>query len=175
MRVVSNLFVIGLLSSFSMAAADEFSAKSIDLGIVVSDIEKSVAFYTKALGMKEVQGFSVPAEFCKDIGLTDGKPLDVRVLVLGEGDGASKLKLMQVKDVQAKKQRNKFIHTTLGFSYLTIGVTDTSAAIERLKKAKIKTVKKTPRALPAPLPSHIFITVVRDPDGNLIELVGPKK
>lgn len=171
------LLATSLLSIVQPVAlsADEFAAKSIDLGIVVADIQKSVDFYTKAIGMKEVQGFSVPGDFCREAGLTDGKRLDVRVLVLGEGSGASKIKLMQIEGVTPQKPKNEFIHSTFGFSYLTLGVTDTSAAVARLQKAGIKTIKKTPLPLPAPLPSHIMLTMVRDPDGNLIELVGPKK
>ena len=164
-----------LSSSSRQLVAEEFSARSIDLGIVVSDVEKSVAFYKDAIGMKEVSGFSVPGDWCRDAGLTDGKKLDIRVMVLGEGPNASKLKLMQVPGVKTAKADNKFLHSTFGFSYITIGVADTTAALARLKKAGVKTANKTPIALPAPLPSSIILTVVRDPDGNMIELVGPRK
>ena len=173
MRLIP-LCILLLFQSTSLLA-QEFATRSVDLGIVVSDIQKSVDFYTKALGMKEVQGFSVPADFCRDAGLTDGKKLDVRVMVLGQGPGASRIKLMQIEGVTPQKSQNEFIHSTFGFSYLTLGVTDTNATLTRLKNAGVSTLKKTPVPLPAPLPSHIFITVVRDPDGNLIELVGPKK
>lgn len=169
-------FIILLVLAFSSVVnAQEFSANSIDLGIVVSDLVKSVDFYKNAIGMKEVQGFSVPADWCKDAGLTDGHALDVRVMVLGEGTGASKIKLMQLPGAKSEKPDNKHIHSSFGFSYITIGVTDADAAHERLKKAGAKTVAKSPLPLPTPFPSHIILTVVRDPDGNLIELVGPKK
>ena len=79
--------------------------------------------YTKALGMKEVPGFSVPGDWCRDAGLTDGKKLDIRVFVLGEGPGASKIKLMELPGVKSEKPSNKFIHSSFGFSYITIGVT----------------------------------------------------
>lgn len=168
--------LLALLSCPSrQLGAEEFSARSIDLGVVVSDVEKSVAFYKDAIGMKEVSGFSVPGEWCRDAGLTDGQKLDIRVMVLGEGPNASKLKLMHVPGVKTATADNKFLHSTFGFSYITIGVTDTTAALARLKKAGVKTVSKSPIALPDPLPSNIILTVVRDPDGNLIELVGPRK
>ena len=164
-----------MLVSNVVAAEEEFSARSFDLGMVVSDIDKSVAFYTKAIGMQEASSFSVPADWCKDVGLTDGKKLDIRVLALGKGANASKLKLMQVTGTKSEKPQNDFLHSSLGFSYLTIGVTDMNASLARLKKAGVKTVKKSPQPLPKPLPSHIIITVVRDPDGNFVELVGPRK
>lgn len=169
-------FTVLLVLAFSCVVhAQEFSAKSIDLGIVVSDLEKSVAFYKDAIGMKEVSGFSVPADWCKDVGLTDGHALDIRVMVLGEGAGASKIKLMQLPGVKSEKPNNKHIHSSFGFSYITIGVTDADAAHARLMKAGAKTVAKSPLPLPTPFPSHVILTVVRDPDGNIIELVGPKK
>ena len=157
------------------SVAEEFSSKTIDIGMVVSDIEKSVKFYTEVIGLKEVAGFSVPAEYAGRVGLTNNHKLDVRVLTLGDGEGATKLKLMQFPGVDSKKQRNRFIHTTLGVSYLTFHVSDTKAAIARLKKHEVKTLKKSPLPLPKPLPSSLFLTMVRDPDGNFVELVGPKK
>ena len=81
----------------------KFLSTTIDIGCVVSDIEKSVKFYTEAIGFTEVTGFSVPADFAKQAGLTDAKQLDIRVLVLGEGEAATKLKLMQIKGGGNKK------------------------------------------------------------------------
>ena len=49
------------------------------------------------------------------------------------------------------------------------------AALKRLDKAGVKPVAKGPVPLPAGLPQGVFLTVVQDPDGNLVELVGPKK
>ena len=156
-------------------AEEAFSSKTIDIGMVVSDIDKSVKFYTEAIGMKEASGFAVPGKYAAKVGLTDGQKLEVRVLTLGDGPNATKLKLMQFPEVESKKLRNRFIHTTLGVSYITLHVTDTAAAVERLKKQKIKTLKQSPQPLPEPLPSSIYLTIVRDPDGNFVELVGPKK
>lgn len=156
------------------AAEFEFAATTIDLGVVVSDVDKAVAFYTKAIGFKEVEGFSVPADFAGDAGLTDNQALDIRVLVLGDDETATKLKLMTVPGVSSKKGDNAFIHSQRGYSYITVMINDTTAALERLKKAGVKPLAKGPVALPKPLPQGVYLTVVRDPDGNIVELVGPK-
>jgi len=160
--------------SSAVAAEKEFTRTTIDLGVVVSDIKKSVEFYTGAIGFTEVTGFQVPGGFCKDSGLTDGAMLDIRVLVLGSGESATKLKLMQLPNVQSKKSDNRHIHSQLGFSYITVFVNDTQAAMARLEKMRVAPIAKGPVQLPAGLPQDVFLTVVRDPDGNLIELVGPK-
>ena len=159
----------------SEQSSGEFARSTIDLGVVVSDVEKAVKFYTEAIGFTEVKGFSVPGRFCADSGLTDGAPLKIRVLVLGEEESATKLKLMELPEVKSKQSNNKFIHSQLGFSYITVFVNDTAAALKRLEKAGATPLAKGPVPLPKGLPEGVFLTLVRDPDGNLVELVGPKK
>jgi lactoylglutathione lyase len=156
-------------------AEGEFSSATIDLGVVTSDIAKSVKFYTEAIGFKELKGFSVGAEYAKDVGLTDGHKLDIHVLALGDEPTATKLKLMSLPGVDSKRKDQGFIHSTLGYSYITIHITDTTAALERLKKAGVKPIAKSPLPVPKDIAEGIFLTIVRDPDGNFIELVGPKK
>ncbi len=155
--------------------AGEFASPTIDLGVVVSDVAKSVKFYTEAVGFTEQQGFKVDGPYTVTVGLTeDGEDLDIHVLTLGEGPGATKLKLMQFKKTP-KADDNKAINSQLGFRYLTIFVSDTNAALARLKKAGVSTVAKSPQTLPKGLPQDVYLTLVRDPDGNIVELVGPKK
>jgi lactoylglutathione lyase len=105
--------------------------------------------------------------------LTDHQKLDIRVLVLDDGETATRLKLMQVPGVKSKKADNAFIHSQLGYSYLTIYVADGKAALERLRRAGVKPLAKGPVPLPPDLPAGMALSVVRDPDGNLIELIGP--
>lgn len=162
----SNVFFIGSGSQDE----SEFSKPTIDIGCVVSDIDASVKFYTEVVGFKESSGFKVDADYAKKVGLTDSKPLDVKVLTLGSGEGATQLKLMQV-DGESATAANEHIHTTLGFSYITVHVTSTENAMQRLKAANVETVAESP--LPIPGTDQIMLTVLRDPDGNLVELVGP--
>jgi len=101
-------------------------------------------------------------------------PLAVRVFVLGEGEAATKLKLMQVEGATPKPADNAFIHSQLGFSYLTVYVDDTAATLERCAKADVKPIAKGPIQIGAG-DSAPYLSIVRDPDGNLIELIGPTK
>jgi lactoylglutathione lyase len=177
MTRVALLSSVAVLLSTAAAVAQEqnpFARQTIDLGVVVSDVEKAVEFYTKAIGFREVQGFGVPAQFAVEAGLTSGPRLDIRVLVLGDDESATRLKLMQITGVNSKKSDNSFIHSQLGFSYLTIFVKDTNAAMRRLEQAGVKPIAKTPALIPREIVEGMFLTIVRDPDGNLVELVGPK-
>jgi lactoylglutathione lyase len=154
-------------------APDAYASSTIDLGIVVSDIEKSAAFYSEALGLKEQKGFVAPADLVTDAGLCDNKALTIRVFTIGDDKTATKLKLMQVPGTP--KGQTETIHAQTGYRYLTLFVTDTTAALERLTKAGVKPLAKGPVPLPKGFPEGVFLTVVRDPDGNMVELVGPKK
>lgn len=156
-------------------ADSAFARTTIDLGVVVSDIDKSAQFYTEVIGFKEIKGFEVNGHFAADAGLTNGKPLNIRVFVLGDDPSATKLKLMQIKGVDMKKSDNHFIHSQSGFRYLTIYINDTNTALERMKKAGVKAIGKGTNEIPADIAKGMFLTIIRDPDGNFVELVGPKK
>ena len=149
----------------------EFSSAVIDIGMVVGDVDKSAKFYTDVIGFKELKGFDVPGDFAKNAGLTDGAELKVRVFALGDGDGTTKLKLMQITGVKTEKNANEFIHSQLGYRYISIYVTDANAALTRLAKADVKPLAKGT----LPIGNNTTLTCVKDPDGNLIELIGPKK
>ena len=149
----------------------EFSKGVIDIGIVVSDAERTAQFLTNAIGFTEVKGFSVTPELGRKIGLVDGHPVEVRVFKLTEGEQATSIKVLSFPKAGGKKADQTFIHSTLGMRYLTLYVKDMSRSLERLKAAKVQTLGETP----LDLGGGTYITVVRDPDDNFIELIGPMK
>ncbi len=172
--LIITLFVsLGSVVAWAEKQQDkaEFSRTTIDVGIVVSDAEKSVAFYSEALGFEAAGEFDVPASLGKEAGLSDNQPLHVYVMQLGKDESATKLKLMQFADAPGKKQDTSFIHSTLGISYLTVFVTDLDAALKRAAKHGVKPIAEGP----VPIPGDRYLACVRDPDGNLIELIGPKQ
>ena len=154
--------------------AGPFARHTIDLGVVVSDLKKSLAFYKGVVGFTEVEGFKVEGDFPKKVGLTDGAGLDIHVLVLGEEETATKLKVMQVKSEKpAKTLKQRHIHTQTGFSYLSIFVTDVDAVLERAKAAGHKPYAQSPQRLPEGLPQDVCLLMLKDPDGNFVEIIGP--
>jgi len=153
-------------------AATGFSTARIDVGVVCSDVKKSIEFYTKAIGFTEVEPFDVDAKFGADSGLSDNQAFHVHVLKLVDCQNATKLKLIQFPNKPGKKSDESFIHSTYGYSYLTIFVSDMNVSLERAKKAKGTIVAKSPVIIGT---GPDWLTLLRDPDGNLIELVGPRK
>ncbi len=173
-RFLPSYLAVAVLCGFATpefvsAEESEFSRQSIDLGVVVGDIDKSMEFYVDGIGFQKVGGFTA-GQVAEDAGLTDGVSLEITMLALGKDKTASKLKLMQAKGRSPKTSDQKLIHSTLGISYITIFVTDQNATLARLKKLGVEPLAKGP----VHLNGGTYLTVVKDPDGNFVELVGPK-
>jgi lactoylglutathione lyase len=173
--LIVGAFALGGMANQKTETASNFASQTIDLGMVVSDIDKSLKFYKDVLGFTEVTGFKVPPQFALDTGLSNKLELDVHVLVLGQGETATKLKLMQFKSAPGARVDNTFIHSSYGFRYLTIPVKDLNHAVESAAKAGGKPIAKGPVPLPEGFPAGVALANYRDPDGNLVELVGPWK
>jgi len=158
-----------VLPSWSVPPPDEFARSGIAVGVVVEDLQKSVDFYTMVIGMVQVREFSVDAEKARKMGLSDGQSFDIKVLKLINSEDASEWKLMSFsKKSDASKQ--SYIHEKNGFRYVTIFVKSMKPVLERIQKYGIKTMGETPLMLDA---NRQFVSV-RDPDGNFVELIGPK-
>lgn len=173
--LIGLAFGLGVSANQQAGSESPFAQDVIDLGMVVSDLDKSVKFYKDVVGFEEIDGFKVPGQFALDTGLANKLELDVHVLVLGKGEKATKLKLMQFKTSPGARVDNTFIHSSYGYRYLTIHVKDVNAAIARAQKAGAKPIAKCPVPLPEGFPTGLALANYRDPDGNLVELVGPWK
>ena len=107
-----------------------FSKNTFDLGVVVSDLDKAAKFYQDVVGMTEVKGFAAPANVATSFGLTDHQPVVVRRFVMADVKDAPSFKLMAFPAAPGAKPDQRFIHSTLGFSYLTLFVNDMDAAVD---------------------------------------------
>jgi catechol 2,3-dioxygenase-like lactoylglutathione lyase family enzyme len=161
------------IAPMTLAQENPFSTDVFDLGVVVSDVEKAVDFYTNAVGMQKVGAFSVDADTATSAGLTANQKLDVTVLACSDGATAARLKLMSFPEAPGKASDNSTIHAQLGFKYLTLKTKSVDAALARLTKAGVKPMGKGPTPIPGREPAT-YILLVHDPDGNIVEFVGPK-
>lgn len=161
--------VLFVFAGFSSQAQSEFSHPGIFVGNVVEDLDKSVKFYTEVIGMVKTGEFSVPAEKCKSLGLTDKYDLDVTVLKLEDSPNATEWKLMSV-GTKAKHPKQKWMTDDTGMQYTTILVNHLDPFIERCKKHNVKILSETP----SKLAENRYFILVQDPDGTFIELIGPR-
>jgi lactoylglutathione lyase len=127
------------------------TGKFLHTMIRVGDLERSVAFYTKLLGMKELRRRDVP----------DGK-YTLAFLGYGEGnkEGQAEIELTYNYGVEKYEQGNAFGH-------LAVGVPDVKAACEAVRAGGGKVTRE---AGPVKFGTTI-IAFVEDPDGYKIELI----
>jgi len=163
--------VVGLHSGDATAqdAATEFQRGTIDIGVVVSDLPLSLAFYTEVLGMHRAGEFTIDEDFGRRSGLTGGEVLHVAVLKLDDGEDSTSWKLMSY-DGATSNAPHDHIQDGLGVRYITIQVKDLHPFLSRLRDRQIPLLGETPIALGD---TQEFV-LVKDPDGIFVELIGPK-
>jgi lactoylglutathione lyase len=166
--ITTHLLVVG---PSARAAETEFSKPIIDIGIVVKDADRTARFLTNMIGFKEVRGFPATSELGRKIGLLNGQSTQVRVFVLEDVEQATRVKVLSFPDAPGKQADQAYIHSTLGIRYLTLYVKDLNPVLERVKKANVSTLGETPVEMSA----GTWLLAVKDPDGNFIELIGPRR
>lgn len=117
--------------------------------IRVGDLERSVNFYTKLLGMKELRRRDVP----------DGK-YTLAFVGYGDEDSNAVIELTYNYGVTSYEQGSAFGH-------LAVGVPDVAAACEKVRGAGGKVTRE---AGPVKFGTTV-IAFVEDPDGYKIELI----
>jgi catechol 2,3-dioxygenase-like lactoylglutathione lyase family enzyme len=148
---------------------DEKSVKFVDIGVNVSDTIRSLAFYTKVLGMKRVDGtWHASKEMSAAAGVNSGRAFDVIGLNLVCDGYILRYKLNQTEDNNDTTSGNaplRYSFEELGARYLTINVTNVDPFIERIKKNHIQYHLVT-------FPDGHRVVLLHDPDGALIEIGG---
>ena len=160
--------VVIFLTAGMAQAQNDFASKTIHIGVIVSDLDRSLEFYKEVVGMKQTGEFSVDETMAKESGLSKGVPFDVKVLKLGSGEEATQFKVMSF-GARAVKQHNDYIYDHTGVQYVTINVKDLSPIVERVKDHDVTMRGNSP----VKLGENRYLLLIRDPDGTFIELIGP--
>ena len=170
-RLLIASALLTLVAGAAHAGESPFNEVTIHIGVVTSDLDAAVAFYTDVIGMTKTGGFEVDAEFGRKSGLTRGLPLSVTVLRLQDSPDAAQFKLMSFEnDAETPKSAN--IEDALGMQYITLMVSDLTPVVARIEAAKVPFLGETP--VPLGDSGNHFV-LVQDPDGTFIELIGPMK
>ena len=122
---------------------------SLDVGMIISDIDRSRHFYESLLGLKFEGTMNVG--FC----------MMYRFLF-----GTSRVKLIQPKVLPAPGALG--LEKELGFRYITFYVKNLSELCMDLKEKGVEFTVKEREIAPGRK-----IAMVKDPDGNIIEFVQP--
>ena len=161
--------ITAMISSKTMAQ-NEFSSGLIGIGVVTQDIEKSLDFYLNVIGMTKVGEFDVDETFSKISGLADGVAFHVDILKLQDTPDANLWKVMSFNK-EGSHPKSTYIQDDTGMQYVTINVTSLEPFLKRIKKHNVKLLGDTP----VPLGEKDHFVLIQDPDGTIIELIGPLK
>ena len=157
-----TLLLLMLFMTISgLAQAGQIAA----IGYVVADIDRSEAFYTKVLGMRAAGSFSLDSTWSREAGAANGRPFSVRMFRLGEGSGATILKLAYFEASEPRPPQEG-LDTPAGVNYLTLTYPDLEPVVVRLRQAGTPILGYVQR-------EEYQLIFTRDPDGLFIELVGP--
>ena len=132
-------------------------------GIVVSDAEKSVDFYTNLLGFKVKKDLVESGEYIDNFSAL--KDVRVRTIKMALENG-DMIELLWYETHPERPDMSRPI-TRIGCSHFAMTVEDLDDTYERLTKAGV------PFNSPPQLSPDGFakVTLCKDPDGSLIELV----
>lgn len=132
----------------------ELAKDSIDLGIVISDSDNSLAFYRDLLGFEHVADTPMPA-----LGNSGGTMHRMQC-------GTSLIKLVKWDDVPEASPEPGGLAGATGYRYFTMIVTNLEEIVADCAEA----------GCPIPIPVRevrpgVSIAMVEDPDGNWVEFV----
>lgn len=154
---------------FGVQAPGDFAKSGISVGLVVENLNKSLDFYQNVIGMVKTSAFSVESARAKELGLSAGDRFDVTILKLENSEQAAEWKIMSFGK-KPSHPRQKYVPDDTGMQYITLYVKSMKPILERLKKYYVKPLGITPTKLDE---TRDFV-LVQDPDGNFIEIIGPK-
>nr|VFK53122.1 MAG: Catechol 2,3-dioxygenase [Candidatus Kentron sp. TUN]VFK53966.1 MAG: Catechol 2,3-dioxygenase [Candidatus Kentron sp. TUN]VFK61511.1 MAG: Catechol 2,3-dioxygenase [Candidatus Kentron sp. TUN] len=140
------------------------------INIVVTDMARSIRFYTELLGFQLTKQAYVEGDWVETVvGLPDVQA-DVAYLVLPDGP---RLELMQYNAPVGTARKENSLPNTVGLRHVAFQVTDIDAIVKRLRMEKID-VLSSPASVPASTVSHQegakWFCYLRDPDGVILEL-----
>ncbi len=167
--VLAAVVAFGLFGTKSEAASPvSFTRPVIDIGVVVTDLDRSLRFYEEVVGMRRKRSFDLDEDFGARSGLTDGRPVHIEVLELESGEHATEWKLMSFGE-DTPRQENAYIHDHTGVQYITIHVAALNPILERIRAHDVELLGDTP----TPLGGANHFVLIQDPDGTFVELIGP--
>jgi catechol 2,3-dioxygenase-like lactoylglutathione lyase family enzyme len=120
---------------------------SVDVLVVVRDIEKSLGFYQRNLGLEHTGELQTPF----------GVSHRLRY-------GTSLVKLLDPKEVPPAGPIG--LEKQLGFRFLSFGIRNLSEVCAALEKMAVEFVMPATQVTPG-----MRLAMVKDPDGNIVELV----
>lgn len=165
------LFVLCLWLPTALAQQAEERVKAVaSIGITVSDMDRSVEFYSEALSFKKVSDIEVEgAEYEHLMGI-----FGLRIHMVRMQLGDEFIELVQYIAPSDGKPIPIDSHSNdLWFQHFAIVVSDMDNAYEHIRKYKIRQISTSPQTLPKSNKpaAGIMAFKFKDPDGHPLELL----
>lgn len=156
-----------LEESTPIVSNSEFESASFQAGIVVRNLDESLAFYKNIMGMVDSRTFAIDETFGKNSGLSDSVAFEVTALKMEDRPDAPEWKLVKFDSIYLKGFPKR-IQDDVGVQYVTFLVKSVQPFLDRFEQNQIKTLGNTPLTLP----NGKKFVLVQDPNGIFIELIG---
>ena len=141
------------------------------INLVVSDLERSVKFYTELLGFRETKRAHLEGQWIESIIGLKNVYADVVYIVAPAGE--PRLELLCYQSPRGKSTPDHSLPNTIGLRHIAFRVKDILATVKRLKGAGVPIIGETV-AVPPNAVSHDagqkILCYFLDPDGVLLEL-----
>jgi catechol 2,3-dioxygenase-like lactoylglutathione lyase family enzyme len=124
---------------------------AIDLGIVITDSDRSLAFYRDLLGFRHERDIPMP--------IGSGTMHRLRC-------GSSLIKLVRLDEVPGARPPGGGIDGGTGYRYFTIHCDNLAEMVEAARENGV-----TVPVPPVEIRPGVTITMLEDPDGNWVELI----
>ena len=131
------------------------------VGLCVADLERSIRFYGEAFGFVERHRLQIPDPIASKL-LRVPEPVGLTAVYLGLGDAT--LELLHFDRPGNDPWRDRAI-TEPGLTHVSLTVDDVSAACDRVRELGGEVLTDTDVGG--------FAILVRDPDGQVLELLPP--
>ena len=147
------------------AVDDTFEPAFSHLGICVSDLERSLAFYCGALGFEKAESHVIGSEFARLMDLSD-----VAVTSQFVRRGPTAIELLAFSEPAAFGERERRAVHRLGLTHLSFRVSDVAATTARIVELGGTVVESSRTTIDLGGTSLEFVYCT-DPDGVRVELM----
>ncbi len=167
---VTRRVLLGALLAAGIALATDPKPLSIDaVGLTVSDLDRSIEFYSRVLTFEKVSEFEVDGPEYEHLEGVFGLRMRVARMRLGDED----IELTEFLAPQGRPAPSDSRSNDVWFQHVAIITTDMNAAYQRLREFKVRHASSGPQRLPDwnKNAGGIRAFYFRDPDGHPLEVL----